>query len=205
MMSLVVVGGGGHSRACIDVIETTGQYRIVGIVDRVSVTTSPTDDYPLIGTDEELPALIANHHAAHIAVGQIKTSAPRERLFAALRAAGAAMPVIVSPHAYVSRRTKVGDGTIVMHGAVVNAGAVIGENCIINSLALVEHDAEVGAHTHLSTGSRINGAVRVGTGTFVGSGAVIREGVRIGDGCVVGAGALVLHDVPDGTTVRGER
>ncbi len=30
---IILIGGGGHCRACIDVIETNGKYRIAGIVD----------------------------------------------------------------------------------------------------------------------------------------------------------------------------
>lgn len=203
MMSLFLVGGGGHCRACIDVIETTGKYRIVGIVDREGVTATATDDYPVLGTDQDLTRLVAEHRSAHVAVGQIKSATPRMRIFEQLQRAGALLPEIVSPHAYVSRRARLAAGTIVMHGAMVNAGARIGENCIINSQALVEHETEVGPHSHLSTGSRINGAVRIGAGTFVGSGAVIREGVSLGAGCVVGAGAIVLCDLPEGTVFRG--
>jgi hypothetical protein len=32
MKSLLLIGGGGHCRTCIDVIETEGKYKIAGIV-----------------------------------------------------------------------------------------------------------------------------------------------------------------------------
>ena len=37
------------------------------------------------------------------------------------------------------RKAKIGHGTVIMHGAIVNSGSVIGEN-VLNSKALIEHD-----------------------------------------------------------------
>ena len=31
--SIVLIGGGGHCKACIDVIEVEGKYNIIGIID----------------------------------------------------------------------------------------------------------------------------------------------------------------------------
>jgi len=33
---LLLIGGGGHYRSCIDVIEQDGRFRIAGIVDKAS-------------------------------------------------------------------------------------------------------------------------------------------------------------------------
>lgn len=202
MNELVLVGGGGHCRSCIDVIETGAAFRIAGIVQPAAAGTADVFGYRVIGSDNDLATLIDRFRNALITVGQIKSPDLRGRLFASVRALGAVLPVIVSPKAHVSPRAEVGAGTIVMHGAVVNAGARIGDNAIINSLALVEHDAAVGAHCHISTGARVNGGTVVGDGTFIGSGAVLKNGITVGARCVVSAGSVVLRDVPAGTLVR---
>ena len=41
----------------------------------------------------------------------------------------------------MSKYSKIGNGVIVMHSAVIYPGAIIGNNSIINSKALIEHDA----------------------------------------------------------------
>ena len=204
MMDLVLVGGGGHCRSCIDVIETACTFRIAGIVQRASDGTDAVFGYPVIGHDDDLSALVTRFRNAIVTVGQIKSAEPRTRLYESLQSLGAILPVIASPKAHVSRRAHIGNGTMVMHGAVVNAGAHVGENSIVNSLALIEHDAFIDAHCHVSTGARVNGGARVGTGTFIGSGAVIRQGVSVGAHCIVAAGSVVLHDVPARTLVRAQ-
>jgi sugar O-acyltransferase (sialic acid O-acetyltransferase NeuD family) len=203
--SLLVFGAGGHARSCIDVIESAATYAIAGLIGRDGEVGTLVSGYAVLGTEEDLPRLAAQHPNALIGVGHIKTAAPREQLFELLSAQGLNMPVIISPRGYVSPRASVGAGTIIMHGAVVNAGARIGRNCIVNSQALVEHDAEIGDHCHVATGARVNGGVSVGRGTFIGSGSVVMQGVRIGERCIVPMGAAVRHDCPDGTMSVADR
>lgn len=195
---LLLMGAGGHARACIDVIEQEGTFLIAGLVGCSHEAGAHVLGYRVVGTDTDLSALAREFDHALIAVGQIKTPEPRERLFGLLEENGFVLPVVVSPHAYVSAHARLGAGTIVMHGAVVNAGAEVGRNCIINSQALVEHDVVIGDHCHIATAAAINSGVFVGAGTFVGSNACVRQGIHIGERCLIGMGERVLADCEPG-------
>lgn len=202
MKRLLLIGGGGHCRAAIDVIEVQDCFRIIGLVQPRMDGREPVLGYPVVGEDADLPGLLAETPNALVTVGQIKTPDLRKRLYELLKTLNAAMPAIVSPRAYVSRHATVGEGTLVMHGAVVNAGARLGNNVIVNSVALIEHDAVVGHHCHVSTGARVNGGVVVEDGCFIGSGAVLREGLRIGAKSVIGAGSVVTRDVKSNSLIK---
>jgi sugar O-acyltransferase (sialic acid O-acetyltransferase NeuD family) len=201
---ILLIGAGGHARACVDVLETGDRFEIAGLIGAPDEVGQDVFGYRVIGTDADLAAHRARIPNALVAVGQIRSSATRERLFAELQTLGFTTPAIVSAHAYVSRHAAIGAGTIVMHGAIVNAGARVGENCILNSRSLVEHDAVIGAHTHLSTGAIVNGAAHVGARCFVGSGAVVREGITVGEGSLIGMFQPMLRDCAPGTRVRGD-
>lgn len=194
---VILIGAGGHARACIDVIEQHGRYLIAGLVGMLEEMHTQHFGYTVIATDDELPQLAKDYQYAFISVGQVGSPANRLRLYLQATSLGFKLPAIVAPTAHVSRHATIGAGTIVMHGAIVNAGARVGNNCIINTRALVEHDATVGEHCHISTGAIINGDVIIGAGSFVGSGSVIREGVTVGSGCVVGMGIAVRHEQAD--------
>ncbi len=195
---LLVIGAGGHAVSCIDVIEADGRFTVLGLVASATEVGRKILGYDVMATDAELPNLLARAADALIGVGQIRSAEVRVRLFERLQQLGFRLPTIVSPRAYVSRHATLGEGTIVMHGAVINARANVGRNCIINSNALVEHDATVEDHCHVSTAAAINGDVRVGTGSFIGSHAVLREGVNIGAHCVIGMGQSVLANCESG-------
>ena len=200
--SVLLVGGGGHCRAVIDVLEAAG-LGIAGIVHGPDADFVPILGYPPLGRDSDLSALRRTYPLALVTVGQIKSVAPRKKLFALLRQLDFGLPCVVSPHAYVSRHASVGAGSVVMHMAVINAGASVGANCIINSKCLVEHDCTIADHCHISVGAIVCGGVSVGAGTFVGAGAIIRQNVRIGENVIVGCGVTVQADVADGQVLKG--
>ncbi|WP_202972054.1 acetyltransferase [Moorena producens] len=198
---IILVGAGGHGRACIDVIEQQGHFTIVGLVGRSDEVGTSVLGYPVLGTDADLPELRHKSPNALVTLGQIKTPNHRIRLFELLVQMGFCLPTIFSPQAYVSRHSRVGEGTIVMHGALVNAGASVGRNCILNTRAVVEHDVVIGDHCHVSTTVIINGGTQVGAGTFIGSNSSLREQIRVGQNCLIGMGQQVLRDVEDGSRV----
>lgn len=205
MESLLLIGGGGHCKSCIDVINHFGRYEIQGIVERAEgFNYDIIKNQKVIGYDKDLPQLIEVYKNALVTVGQIKSSHTRRKLYTLLKELNASLPVIVSPNAYVSKNSEISEGTIVMHNAVVNTDTKIDENCIINNMALIEHDVVIGSHCHISTGAKVNGGVKIESDVFVGSGAVIFEGVKIGKGSVIGAGTTVIKDIPRESIFTGK-
>jgi sugar O-acyltransferase (sialic acid O-acetyltransferase NeuD family) len=190
MNKLVLIGGGGHCKSVIDVIEQEGRFQIAGIVDKPELLGSSVLGYPIIGSDSDLSSLANEYKYAFIAIGQIKSPSIRIDLFNQAIDAGFVLPIIVSPRAYVSRSAKLDEGTIIMHDALVNASASIGKNCIINSKALIEHDSNIESFCHISTNAVINGSVIVRQGSFVGSGAVTKQCSEIKKNSFIKAGSL---------------
>jgi len=202
MTPILLIGGGGHCRSCIDVIETEGKYKIAGIVNESGGNTDPVQGYEVLGDDRDLPELLKEYTIALITVGQIKSADIRVKLFLQLRSLGFELATIISPHAYVSKNASLGSGTIVMHDSLVNAGAKIGNNCILNTKSIVEHDAIVEDHCHISTSSIVNGGTHVGEKTFLGSNSTTKEYITIAKNSVVGAGVKVLTDFSGNTSVK---
>jgi len=130
---IILVGGGGHCKSCIDVIEQQGKYQIAGIVDLQGKLHQKILGYEIIATDDDLPRLVNEYENFLITLGHIKSPEKRIRIFQTLKELRAKLPVIISPLAYISKHAEIGDGTIIMHHALINAGAKIGSNCIINT------------------------------------------------------------------------
>ncbi len=199
---IMLIGGGGHCKACIDVIEISGHFHIEGILDVTEKLHQKVLGYEIIATDDDLPSLVNKHVGFLITLGQISSPAKRIRLFERLKDLNAKLPTIISPLAYVSRNAQIDEGTIVMHQALVNTNAHVGKNCIINTKALIEHDVIIGNHCHISTGAIINGGVKVKSGTFLGSNTAVRENIEIGSNSVIGCQTRVLSSVPPGALLK---
>lgn len=203
MEDIVLIGGGGHCRSCIDVIETENKFRIAGIVDIKEKKGTRIFGYEIFGCDEDLPFFASKYKNFLIVVGQVGLSDKRKELFDTLKKHDVCFPVIISPHAYVSRHAEIGEGTIIMHGAIVNVGAKVGRNCIINTASIIEHDAIIGNHCHISTGSIVNGECRIGDGTLIGSNSVINQCISIPDSTLVGSGSVVIETISERGTYAG--
>ena len=188
---IILVGGGGHCRSCIDVIEESGQYKIAGIVERPGTDKSlKILGYSVIGYDTDLLKLRLKYDNAVITVGQIQSNRIRLSLFAQLKKLNFNLPVIISPVAHVSKNAFIDEGSFVMHHAIINAGATIGKNCIINSKCLIEHDVIVKDHSHISTAAVVNGDCVVGRNCFIGSNATIVNSCNVPDCSFVRADSL---------------
>jgi sugar O-acyltransferase (sialic acid O-acetyltransferase NeuD family) len=188
---ILLIGGGGHCKAVIDVIEQEGRFQIVGIIDKSELLGTNVLGYSIIGNDSDLDNLVKKYKYALITVGQIQSPSLRIKLFDLAVKAGFILPSIISPNAYVSQHASICSGVTVMHGALINANTTIGDNCIINSKALIEHDCLISKHCHISTNATINGGVTVESGCFVGSGATTKELITISENSFIKAGSLV--------------
>lgn len=191
MKKLILVGAGGHSKACIDVIEQENIFQIFGLIDLKKNIGKKVLGYPIIDCDENLSKYVSDDTYFFVSIAQIKTAEKRNELFNMLKGLNAKIATIISPLAYVSKHATIGDGTIIMHNAVINASACIGKNCIINSKALIEHDVVINDCCHISTGAIVNGFAVVEKKCFLGSNSVVVNCGFIPEESFVKAGSLV--------------
>ena len=200
---LILIGGGGHCKACIDVIECTEEYEIIGILDREDLVDTNVLDYKVIGTDDDILKYKQEGCQFLITVGQIKSAEIRKKIAQLLEQQDAIFATIISPRAHVSKYAQIGKATIVMHGVTVNASAEVGENCILNTGCGIEHDTVIGNHTHISTYTIVNGGCIIGNEVFVGSNATVSGNINLGNNIVIGSGSVVLKNIDESGTYVG--
>lgn len=100
-----------------------------------------------------------------------------------LRALGYRAPALVHPRAYVAPSTTLGEGCMVMAGALLDQRVQAGEVAVFWPGACISHDSRIGANTFVSPNATVCGFAHVGAHVFVGA-----------------ASAIVDHgDVPDGS------
>jgi sugar O-acyltransferase (sialic acid O-acetyltransferase NeuD family) len=191
MKKIILLGGGGHCKSAIDIIEQEARFEIAGIIDKHEVLGSKILGYPIIGNDFDLQSLAKKYKNALVTVGQIKSALVRIKLYNLAIKAGFTLPTVVSPNAYISKHSKIGNGTIIMGNVIVNANVSIGDNCIINSKALIEHDCLISSHCHISTNATINGGVTVGSKSFIGSNVTTKNNIIIKENSFIKAGSVV--------------
>lgn len=183
-------GAGGHAKVIMDIIKAQGD--LVGCI---------YDDAPLCNEINGSP--IQRVHDSIVEgplIISIGSNRIRERL--AYR-----YPVryakAIHPSAIVSEYTRIGHGTVVMQGTVIQTDSVIGRHCIVNTGATIDHECHICDFVHVSPHATLCGNVHIGTGAWIGAGAIIIPGVKIGQWAIIGAGSVVTHDIPDGVKAYG--
>lgn len=81
MKNLILIGAGGHCKSCIDVIETQGEYKIIGLFDIKEKIDKEIFGYKIIDCDENIEKYINKDTYFLITLGQIKTAKRRKELF----------------------------------------------------------------------------------------------------------------------------
>ncbi|MDE6604103.1 MAG: acetyltransferase [Lachnospiraceae bacterium] len=198
MEKIVILGNGGHARSLTDIIERENRYEIVGYVVNENDTDMSDSKYPRLGGDAQLGQIFQSGiKNAAVGVGYMGNSCLRERLWAQLKQIGFFLPVICDPSAILAGDARIGEGSFIGKGSIVNTNASIGKMCIINTGAIIEHDCEVEDFSHISVGSILCGNVKVGAASFVGANSTVIQGTSIGKNCMVGAGTTIRKNLKD--------
>ncbi len=200
---IILIGGGGHCKSVIDVIEAENKYKIAGIIDVPEKLGHEVLGYKIIGNDNDIPNFAKQYKYFFITVGHIKIPDLRIKLFNFVKKEEGEFPIIISPNAYVSKHAKVGEGTVIMHNVVVNADTKIGNNCIINNKALIEHDCFIGNNCHISTSAVVNGGLQIEDNCFIGSNSVTKQYISIASNTIIGAGAVVTKNITESGIYAG--
>jgi len=200
---LVIWGASGHARVVADIIRLEQSYEIVGFLDDHNPERARTEfcGALVLGGKEQLDVLL-KHEVNHLIVG-VGDCHARLRLASLAQANGFRLATGKHPRATIAGDVQIGDGTVIMAGAVINPGASVGKNVIVNTSASIDHDCVVADGVHIGPGARLAGNVVVERAAWIGMGAMIINGVRIGADAVIGAGSVVLRDIPDSVAAYG--
>lgn len=208
MTPLILFGAGGHAREVAQVVHDInhaqpGTWQLLGFMaDPEAVASNPKPlPAPLLGNSQQ--ALAAHPDAqCIIAVGD----AQARRSIAArllLQHPGLRFAILVHPRAWVASGVRVGQGSVVFAGTLINVDATLGAHNSINLACTISHDCVLGDCVSLGPGVHMAGAVTLGEAVDVGTGACFRPHVSVGANAVIGAGAAVVRNLPANCTAVG--
>lgn len=199
MNRLAILGASGHGKVVADTAECCG-WQSIEFFDDAWPERQRNSAWPVVGDSAALLESVSQFDGVVVAIGNNRI---RQDKLLVLQAAGARLATLIHPAATFSRYARIGAGSVIFAGAVVNADACIGMGAILNTGCSIDHDCVLGDAVHVSPGARLAGGVRVGELSWIGIGSSVRQLVCIGRGAMVGAGAAVVADVADGLTVAG--
>lgn len=188
----LLIGAGGHARVVSSILEALGE-NIVAVFD-MNKSIKSLDGIQNLVTYS--PNLFPESKII-IAIGDSKK---REEIVSKIKHK---FGVVIHPSAIVDRLVKIGEGSQVIHGVIINRGTNIGSHCLINTSSSIDHDCEIGDFVHIAPNAVICGSVTIGNGTLVGAGSCILPNLKIGKNVTIAAGSVVTKNIPDNSLVKG--
>lgn len=191
MKKLVLLGAGGHCESILDAI-CLRYYDEIVILDKEECVGKLVLGHRVVGTDDDLKRLYdRGFRYIFIAIGSIKTTKLRRRLWLKAKDIGYQFINVIDTSAVIAKDVKLGTGIFVGKRAVINSGAVIANMAIINTGAIIEHDCIVDEFSHISVGAVLCGNVNIEHDCFIGANATVIQNMKIPAYSVIGAGDVV--------------
>jgi sugar O-acyltransferase (sialic acid O-acetyltransferase NeuD family) len=202
--NIIIVGSSGHAKIVIDIIEKENKYKIIGLIDKPENYNKKILNYNIIGTDNDIPHIIKKHKlfGGIIAVGDNWT---RYKVWEKIKSIKPNFNFVnaIHPSAQIAKNVRIGNGTVIMAGAIVNSDSSIGKHCIINTNSSLDHDSVMCDFSSLAPNSATGGNVQIGKFSAICLGANIIHGITIKEQSVIGAGSVVLKDIPEFSVFYG--
>lgn len=151
--------------------------------------------YPVLKTEEELVAAIAQNPDFCVAIGHPRL---RERVFNHIIALGG-KPQNIIRYSSVNLFSEIPEGqaNIIHPGVNISYDFEIGKSCIIHANAVIGHKVRMGNFVNVSPLCSIIGPCEIGDYAYIAAGSVVLPHHRIGRNAIIPAGSVVNRDVKD--------
>lgn len=202
--NVLVFGASDHCRYTIDILEREDKFQIIGILDDKLSSGQEYGGYKVLGKIRDLPAIMNIYSVSKGIIG-IGDNFTRFKISEKIKNLTTQFAFIsgIHPSATIGKNVRIGCGSLIMAGVIVNNDTVIGEHCFLATKASIDHDCIMADYSSLSPGVTTGGNVKIGLCTAIGLAANILHGKNIGQHSVVGAGSLVVKDIGDNLIAYG--
>lgn len=191
MKRLCIIGASGHGKVVADIAQKMGKYEELFFLD--DAVEGNCMGFPVLGKTN-LACSFLETAEIFIAIGNAEI---REKFLETLIGAGAKIPILIHPNTSVGRNVSIGEGTVLMAGAIINSDSEIGKGCILNTASSVDHECKIDNYVHVAVGAHLCGNVKVGKYTWIGAGTTVRNNISICGQCIVGVGSVVTRDIKE--------
>jgi sugar O-acyltransferase (sialic acid O-acetyltransferase NeuD family) len=193
MQSVIIIGNSITAEVLHSLMSKDERYKVEGFaVDKEFISEDKFQGLGVVDI-KDIPNLFDKSEIKIVlAVGYKNQNKNREKIYNRILDSGYEIISYIHKDAIVHTED-IGNGCVLMPGAVVDPCCKIGNNTVIWSNAICAHHSTVGDNCWIGSGSVLSGQVKVGSNTFIGVGAIIVNEVVVGDYNIIGAGALITR------------
>jgi len=199
-MDVLIYGGGMLGRQVTHLIKNHFgiAYDICGFVDDILPRGAEVvDGIETMGSLDDVSvqgAFVPGKMTLVFAIGY-SDMRRRRQAFQNVKSKGYELVSLIHPNSSVETSADLGEGVIVLAGAIVDQFVVIGDVCYLHNGSIVGEHCKVGANNYFSAGTTLGGSVVVGEDNFFGINSTIVNDIAIGSNNFINAGSLIYKQL----------
>jgi sugar O-acyltransferase (sialic acid O-acetyltransferase NeuD family) len=194
MKNILIIGSGGHARVIASEIILQRKFKLLGFIDEKKkknefVFKYKNKKFYILGNIKSLKSKRFYKIYAIIGVG---LNSKRKKILEEVKKVNKNLiwKKIISKNSILNN-SKVGEGSFIGSGVIINNESKIGSHCIVNTGAIIEHNNILKDYASIGPGAMTGGNVIIDKFSFVGLGSIINNDIRIGSHVVVGSNSLI--------------
>ncbi|MGE6433029.1 NeuD/PglB/VioB family sugar acetyltransferase [Shewanella baltica] len=202
---LVIIGGGGHAAALLEVLLLQGRDVIAVVAPEITAGKELFKGIEHLKSDDAILNFYPSEIQLVNGIGAMPYSCLRTKIHLEFKGLSYDFATVIANSANVSANATISEGVQILSNATICIGCKIGFGTIINTSASIDHDCEIAAFCHIAPGVIMSGQVRVNESVHIGTGAKIINGIQIGKNTIIGVGANIFKTLPDSSIAYGAR
>ncbi len=196
-VNIYIIGAGGHGQVVADTIIKMGFFPKGFLDDNKDLLGKKILGIPVVGNVSDAKNLSGKFVVA------IGDNFMRKTIVDKLEFSDDMYFTVIHPSSVIGDDVKIGVGSMIIGGTVINTGTTIGKHTIVNTSASIDHHNKIHDFVHIAPGSHTGGNVEIGYGSFLGVGVSVIPGVRVAEWSVIGAGSVVISNIPSHSVAVG--
>lgn len=194
---IILIGAGVAAQVICTVLKEDPSVEIHGFaVHEVFITQNIIEGVPVVAIENLLNLYNPKDFFCINGVGYSNLNQNRESIFFEIKSLGYNFLTYAHPSANILSN-KIGEGTFIMPGVVIEPYSKVGYNTVIWSNAVVAHHVEIENHCWVASGVVIAGESRIKKNVFLGINSTVIDKIIVGEYSLIGAGALITKDTAD--------
>ncbi len=168
MVNVCIIGAGSLCKYIIEIIETSIDYKVIGIYDDYKSTNDNIFGYPILGKVIQLSLGYSN---IVIGIGEPKN---RKDFFLYYKNKGFSFPNIIHNSAQISGRCILGEGNIIGPSSIIQSESILGNGICLMANVVINQNVIIKDYALIGSGAIIGNNAEIGIGAHIGLGAKIQ-------------------------------
>lgn len=190
---LLIIGSGGHAKSIMNSVLKNKENEIIGFIDEYKKNKQEINGIKVIGKIKDIQKIIEKYTKCYFIVG-IGDNFLRKKVFNQIIKSKIKnlKPIsIIDKDSIISPLSKIGKGSFIAPGVIIQTHSKIGKCSIINTGTIIDHDNHIMNYASTAPGCVTGGSVTIGNLSHLALKVVVKNKISIGANTIIGSNSYV--------------